>query len=352
MIHKVGIILGVLAFMVLAVGQVYTLQPAGLDWGRKWWTAETSVIEVLDALGEVNPEHYPADRSPELVESGRQLIFEGIATRPDGSKTRLQSRYFACTSCHNMALEDPDPRFSDPETRLEFAKTHGQPFLQGTTLYGTVNKRSWYNGDYFKKYGDLVKPANSSLVEAIQLCATVCSQGRAFDEWELSAVLAYLWSIDLKLGDLALSAEDWQRLEQAREQAGAQPDLVNWLKGFYRSGSPATFLEVPANKADGYTVPRPGDPQNGRLIYDLSCLHCHGQEGPSNYLKLDHSKLSLNFLAKKIETRGHLSLYEIVRHGTYAKNGHRAYMPHYTGERMSNQQLEDLRAYIESGGLN
>ena len=40
-------------------------------------------------------------------------------------------------------------------------------------MYGTVNKVSWYNGDYFKKYGALVKPANQSLKEAIHLCATV-----------------------------------------------------------------------------------------------------------------------------------------------------------------------------------
>ena len=40
------------------------------------------------------------------------------------------------------------------------------------------------------------------------------------------------------------------------------------------------------------------------------------------------------------------ALYEIVRHGTYADTGHRAYMPNFTAERLSNAQVEDLRAYV------
>ncbi|RMF22347.1 MAG: cytochrome c, partial [Bacteroidetes bacterium] len=34
-------------------------------------------------------------------------------------------------------------------------------------------------------------------------------------------------------------------------------------------------------------------------------------------------------------------------YGTYAIPGHKPYMPHYPLERMSKQQVEDLRAYIE-----
>ena len=215
-------------------------------------------------------------------------------------------------------------------------------------MFGTVNKASWYNGDYYKKYGDLVKPANQSLKEAIQLCAQVCSQGRALEEWEMDAVLAYFWSIDLTLGDLALSDADMKKIQEASNTKGAQPEMAKWLKSFYRSGSPATFLEVPENKEEGYAGVHEGDPQRGRMIFDVSCLHCHDREGPSNYLKMDHDNLSLSMLRRNITRKGHLSIYEIVRHGTYADKGHRAYMPHYPAERMSNQQLEDLRAYVES----
>ena len=40
------------------------------------------------------------------------------------------------------------------------------PFLQGTALYGAVNRTSFYNGDYEKKYGSLVSKARNDLREA------------------------------------------------------------------------------------------------------------------------------------------------------------------------------------------
>ena len=36
----------------------------------------------------------------------------------------------------------------------------------------------------------------------------------------------------------------------------------------------------------------------------------------------------------------------MVRHGTHPAPGHREYMPHYTKERMTDQQVEDLERYI------
>ncbi len=348
MLRKSLIALSVLVLLALGAGNVFTLSEMPED----EWNENTPVSEVLAKFGEASPDHRPAQMGEEWVERGRELIFNGATTGPDGVKTRLQSRYFACTNCHNMTQEDPDLRESDPEKRLSYVSERGLPFLQATTMFGTVNKESWYNGDYYKKYGDLVKPANKSLKEAIQLCATVCSQGRSFNEWEMDAVLAYFWSIGYKLGDLALSAEDYDKLRQAQSRRGPNPEMATWLKSFYRSGSPATFLEVPEDKEEGYAGVEKGNPENGRLIYDISCLSCHNQQGPSNYLKLDHGELSLGMLRRKITSKGHLSIYEIVRHGTYADHGHRAYMPHYTAERMSNQQLEDLRAYVEFGDPN
>jgi len=314
------------------------------------WTDDTKVSEMLSFFGEpASPHEGQHKGDAEWIRMGREIVTEGTTVGPDGQSTRLQSRFFVCTNCHNMAKEDPSLRISDPDARLEFVKEQGMPFLQGTTLYGTVNKTSWYNGDYVKKYGDLVKPANKSLREAIQLCATVCSQGRAFEEWEMEAVLAYLWSIEYNLGDLQLGKKERGMLMEAKGEGGDQPKIRDGIKWFYRSGSPATFVEGPESKEEGYHVSREGDPKRGKELFDISCLQCHDRKGPSNYLKMGHDRLTLGMLRRNIARNSRLSLYEIIRHGTYADNGHRAYMPNYTAERMSNQQIEDLRAYIEVG---
>lgn len=341
--RNLGIILGVALLVTLGSARVFTLNESA----PAKWDANSKVADVLTSLGAPESPHRPANMTPEMVEQGRELIETGVTTGPDGRKTRLQSRYFVCTNCHNMSKEDPDLRSSDPAARLSFTQKRNLPFLQGTTLYGTVNKVSWYNGDYYKKYGDLVKPANKSLREAIQLCAQVCSQGRAFEEWEMDAVLAYFWSIQLRLGDLALTTENYEQLQEFQAKREKNSGVVDYLKGLYQQGSPATFAEVPENKEEGYAAQ--GNAENGRLIYDASCLACHDREGPSKYLKLDHGDLSLGMLRRNIGRPGHLSLYEIIRHGTYADHGHRAYMPHFPAERMSDSQIEDLRAYVESG---
>ena len=86
--------------------------------------------------------------------------------------------------------------------------------------------------------------------------------------------------------------------------------------------------------------------ERGKALYELSCLHCHQGGGVSGYV-LDRKRLSFKHLRNNITKDSHFSLYQIIRYGTYALPGHRPYMPHYPLERMSNQQVEDLRAYIE-----
>jgi mono/diheme cytochrome c family protein len=312
------------------------------------WDKDTPVWDVLESLGEGAPKHKPANYTAELAAKGKEIYFTGTTIGPDGKNIRKQSRHFTCNNCHNAQREDPDLRVSDPEARLDYVVANRVPFLPATTMYGTANKRSWYNDDYLKKYGDLVKPAYESLEYATHLCATVCSQGRDFNEWEMQAMLSFFWSIQYKLGDLALSNADWQKLKAA-EGKGKNKEIADWLQGFYRNGSPATFLDAPEDKAKGYDIARKPDANRGKLIYNNSCLMCHDEQGPSNYLKLDNGTLSLSIFKTHIKGHGHLNLYEIVRHGTYADNGHKAYMPNFTAERMSNAQVEDLRAYIMGG---
>lgn len=303
------------------------------------WSSSTPVVSVLKAFGETPKAHYMDVLDDTKVQIGEDLIKKGRTTI-NGKKSKFISKFYKCTDCHNIVKEDPDLRYSDPEARLDYAIKNNLPFLQGTTLYGTVNRESWYNGDYKKKYGDLVKPARHSLKGAIQLCAEVCSQGRRLEAWEEEAILSYLWTIDLKLEDLNLSEDNLKRVLTAKQEPNAE--MVELLKSRYLTYSPATFLEPKTNTSRAIK----GDPNLGEHIYTSSCLSCHGQNGPASYLELGKDKLSYKFLKRKTLRDKTFSLYSITRKGTHPIPGHKPYMPHYTKERLSDKQLEDLKAFI------
>lgn len=332
-----------LVLIFLGVATAVTLKKHDASPEPTKWGPDTPVAVVLENLGYELKNKRAAQLDEEKVRMGEELIVKGWTVGPDGKRTKRQSRYYVCTNCHNQAQEDPDLRQSDADARFDYCREKGIPLLQGTTFYGQMNRESWYNDDYDKKYGDLVKPARESIDGALHLCATVCSQGRDFTDWELEAVKEYLWSIDYKLSDLALTKEDYQRLNKVQ---GKDVKTAEWLKSFYLDYSPASFVEGPENHHEGYSG-LTGDAERGREVYAMACLACHNPEGPSEYLKLDHSSLSKGLLRRNIEKHHRFSIYHVVRHGTYPFPGHKPYMPHYTAQRMSDQQIEDLRAYVE-----
>lgn len=305
----------------------------------------TPVSKVLKDLGD-EPITHQANLLLDGVsaEVGEQLFLTGFANNPNGKKVKKQSRHFVCTSCHNIKREDPNLAIADPQARLEYAKENNLPFLQGTTMYGAVNRTSFYNGDYYKKYGKLVDKARNNIREAIQLCAVECAQGRRLKTWEVESILAYLWTLELTLEDLQLSEKDHQKISKAIDEGVKNEALISKIKSSYLAGSPATFIAPPTDRKIG-TPNLKGNPENGKLIYDLSCKHCHENERYS-FFKLDDSPLSFEHLNKHIGAFSRYSIYQVTRWGTPPIPGKRAYMPQYTKERMSEQQLEDLRAYI------
>lgn len=310
------------------------------------WTESTPLYQVLYELGEEKPKHYLAP-TPELVKKGEEIVKKGYTTSPSGRRTKPVSKYYVCTTCHNLEREDPDLKFSNPETRLPYVKEKGIPFLQGSTFWGIVNRESWYNDDYVKKYGDeKIEIAHKNLRESIQLCAIECSQGRPMDEWEIDAVLAYYWTLEYKLSDLNISEKDWQRLRQNRRNTANAEDMRSLLKSYYLQTAPAHFYNAPPDKSKGYEG-LVGRPDVGKDVYELSCLWCHNSETGVSHYVLDNSKLSFKHLNKMIPKDAHFSLYQIIAYGTYAIPGHKPYMPHYPEEKLSKQQVEDLRAYVE-----
>ena len=306
---------------------------------------DMGVAEILNKLGdEPNPNLPNTAMEGVSATNGAQLFLNGFSVSPNGKKQKKQSKHFVCTSCHNIVPEDPDLSVSDPQARLEYAAANNLPFLQGTTMYGAVNRTRFYNGDYYKKYGELVDKARNDIREAIQLCAVECAQGRRLKHWEIESILSYLWTIDLTVGDLDLSAAELETLNAALENNSNNQRAIDLVKSKYLQASPATFVAPPEDReagADGIV----GKPENGKLVYEQSCLHCHKDERYSFY-KLDNTELSFEHLDKHFPKYTRYSTYQVSRWGTSPLPGKRAYMPQYPKERLSVQQLEDLRAYV------
>lgn len=308
--------------------------------GAREFAADASLSTVLQVLGDPAPNHALPARTAEQIEWGRQLVFEGKVTNPpEGKSSKFISPYFSCTSCHNSVREESDITTTDPEDRLAYAEANNLPYLQASTFWGIANRRTWYNDDYVLKYGDLVKTAEHSLRASTQLCAQECSQGRALEEWELDAIVAYYWSVELTLADLHLTKDDWNTLNHGAPQAA-----LDMLHTKYMRNSPATFGKLPQDLRAGYGLQ--GRPDKGKILYEHACQHCHRPEGESDVI-LDNYPSTFKWLKRNMFRYDDLGLYHIVRKGTYADKGWRPYMPHFTEQKMSDQQVEDLRVYIE-----
>jgi len=299
------------AFLCLLGLMAFTSRPATLPVVND----DTLVYDVIRSLS--MPERADVMVRPvpgASAEIGRRLVLEGL--RPKGGR---QSAHFTCTSCHNVVREDPVLTTYDPEARLAYAEENDLPFLPGTTLWGAVNRESYYNGDYEKKYGDLVKNARRDLRGAIQLCATECAQGEALNELEMESVLSYLHTIGLTLSDLPAEAPD-----------------------------KATFVLPPEDRRAGYPVAGERNPEAGGALYQRACLHCHEDQRYS-FFELAENQFHYDFLTKHFPRYTRYSTYQVSRYGTSPIPGKRAYMPHYTKERMTDAQIEDLRAYLAAG---
>jgi len=306
---------------------------------------DMQVQKVLEELGADKSPNYPDKLLPGAsAELGENIVKYGNTKGLDGSFTSRQSKHFVCTSCHNVEQESAFLNVEDPQERLLYTAEKGLPFLQGSPLYGIVNRTSFYNGDYKKKYGDLVDAARNDIREAIQLCAVECSQGRSLRPWEIESILMYLWQIDLKIKDFSYSQEELDKIESAIYEGRNQEEVIKLLSAKYLDHAPATFVNPPENYRKGFSEIK-GDPSNGKLIYENGCLHCH-ERNDYSYYELDSEKLTFKQLKSRMKIYDQRSFYHVNRYGTKPKGGRKAYMPHYTNEKMSDQQLEDLREYI------
>lgn len=300
---------------------------------------DQSVMDVLVKLGEEKPLHYILEQNPDSVRMGKEIVYFGELK--DGSNSRI-SKYFVCTDCHNQVLETDDPADESPERVLEYSMEKEIPFLPGATFYSMYNKEHWYNGDYEKKYGDLVKPTRDTLYNAIQLCATECSQGRLMEPWEVRCIMHYYKSLELKVSDLVFTTSE---INQLSFWVGKKNDkAIALIKSQYNQINEAHFGTSEIPKIEGY-VP---SFENGKYIYQAGCLHCHSPAKDITNFDLSMDILSFKFLTRKVDNYNHYSIPHITRYGTYAIVGRRQYMPMYTYENMSEEQLLDLLHFVET----
>jgi mono/diheme cytochrome c family protein len=306
--------------------------------------SEMPIEQILVNLGNEKYLHSLERYDVEKARIGEELVLNG-RTIIDGKKSRRISTYFVCTDCHNLTNEFSSPTSQDPSDRLKTAEERGLPFLPGSTFWGIYNRTSFYNGDYVKKYGDMVSGARDSLTNAIQLCAEYCSSGRVLDEWEVEAIIHYYKKNELRLKDIQISENDYKNLLFYQKLKPEEKErLTKVVMNGYVQGYDATFLETMPKEERKYG--ERGNAENGKLIYNESCLFCHGDKRLT-YLNLENDKLSGRMFYRNLKNYSDKSLYQIIRHGTYSKPGRKQYMPLYTKEKMSDEQLNDLVAYIK-----
>lgn len=306
----------------------------------------TPVSEIRWRLGEPKPAHW-VEPDEDRIRQGREFVLQGWTTDDNGKRSKRASPGYLCTDCHQVEREEPDLRFADPETRLDYAIEQDMTFLPGTTMWGVVNRRSWFNEDYVKKYGTLVEPAHAALRLSVLLCAAECSQGRVLDEWEIDALVAYFWSLRMGLGDLALSQEDLDFLARAVTDEALYAEGVQRLTAGWLAYSPAHARDAPADRSVGYG--NPGDPDRGAEVWRRSCLSCHSRDsGPvRGTVAFKDSKGVIKDLWSSRTRVGKGSFYQTISYGTRPYGVPMAYMPFFTHERLSDQQIDDLLSYFE-----
>jgi mono/diheme cytochrome c family protein len=306
--------------------------------------SDASLEDVLTQFGDPAMIHSIATLDESKAKMGEDLIYLGRTNR-NGKKTRRISNYFVCTDCHNMSREFENLGGESTNDRLSYAEKNGLSFLPGSTLWGIYNRTSFYNDDYVQKYGDLVVDARDTLANAVQLCAKYCSSGRYLKDWELEAIMHYFKKDELQVKDLDLTAEDRAAILRF-ESLGVEEreEMIKRIKQKYRQSYSATFLETQDREKRKYG--EGGDVSNGKSIYEKACMYCHENKRVT-YLHLDNGKLSGKMFWNNLRNYSDLSLYQIIRHGTYSKTGRKQYMPLYTEEKMSDAQLNDLVAYIK-----
>jgi mono/diheme cytochrome c family protein len=289
-----------------------------------------SLADEMISLGLPIPEWSQKSYNNEEIELGRKLIEEGAI--PGGKRV---SAFFVCTDCHLNEKEKPTFGSHSADNNIAFAKKKNLDYLPATSFYGMINQTEYYSGDYIKKYGDLVLAARNSLEGAIQLCAQECSQGRKLTENEVTYAIAYLKDKELKLTDIfskRTELEEYKRLKPDEKRLQIKNRFNSKRQNHFGSTDLSVVSKLSGNK------------ETGKYIFEKSCMSCHANERVS-YYNIENNRLSKNDLLKRLNNKEN-ELLSIIRYGTQPLPGSKAYMPLFTNEKLSDQHIADLIAYL------
>lgn len=333
-----------ICWSAIFLGASFTTHPTV---GNTEITDDTKVWEIMSSLGKVNVNSLYKN-TPHDVKKGEQLVTKGLTINFKDKTTPRTSPKLTCIACHSTTPEHPSYGTMDPQVRLEHADSTGQPFLPGPPLYGVVNRISFFMDDYQRtfqhKNSYALRDGHRNIRLAIQACNTIYAKGRTLEDWELESILAYLWTLELKMGDLGVPDSIVAIVEESVQTNRGNSKAVNLMRRYYPEVYPATLVPpVPVEERQEVS-PILNDYNNGEAVWRRSCLHCHANRRYSD-LKLDSSPPTFKWLKKHMDTGSRHDFYDAVRYSPNSK-ANRTRPPHYTLERMSDQQLQDLRFYI------
>lgn len=310
---------------------------------------ETKLTEILSVFGIENPNRLN-DEVPHDISKGKQLISLGVAIDFNGKTTQHTShkQKLTCVTCHALEKEAEFVGTSDPEKRLEYSKENNVPFLPGTTFYGIVNRTSFFNGDYQDKYDhklkDDLKKSQYDLRKAISTCNHIFADGRDLEDWEVESILDFLWTLEIKYKDMGIPDSLGIQIQSSMDNGNNVEPSIAILNDHYLSSFSSTLnppMEVDARRK---LSPLLNDFNKGMTLYYKSCLFCH-HHNEHSHLRLEPDAKSYEFLKKHFDDHSSHSMYDILRYSPGSKGNHTG-SPIYSAERMSDQQIQDLRFFI------
>lgn len=310
-------------------------------------TNDTKVWKVMTSLGKINVNVLSKQERYDPVK-GQQLVMRGSTRNFKGKKTAKTSAKLFCIACHTIEKEHPRVGTMNPQTRLEHGDSMGIPFLPGAPFYGLVNRVAFFTNDYQQVFAHkdriALQEGHRNIRLAIQACNKVYAKGRKLEAWEIESILAFLWTLELKMGDLQIPDKTVAIIEESIKTNIGNSKAVNLMRRYYQEVYPASLVgPIPIGERNRIS-PVLNSYGNGKRVYKQSCLHCHGGKRYAN-LNLDRSQKTFNFLKKHFDIPSKYSIYDAVRYSPGSK-ANKTNPPHYTVQRMNNQQIQDLRFYI------